>query len=411
MAGLKITNNKGTRRHLLAAGMVVGGALLLGGCTSVPDAVNPAEWYRSTMDFFDGDDKEGQAARKTNGEEEKDSHLKADRGKQPPGADKPFPSLASVPSGLGADRSERKYASVPSRQGDAVNVLSEEPQDKKPAPAQIASAPPPPQAAPAPAVTRAEPQSEPRAAPSSQSSTEATVPVRLRPPPPPGESVPTPSAVAPQAPRLTPPPGNQGGNQVAELPPQQPEPSLSYDPYATVVVSSGGMEMADQVAQAAPTARMPVMPTRSLSELTRAAPPMRQEMQQAPNYAPAFGGGQGLVKVATILFSNGSAALSARDRRILRDVAQLQRESGGRPVVIVGHASSRTRNMSPVRHSNVNYRLSQNRADTVARSLRAMGIPDQAMRIQAAGDTQPIYYEVMPAGEAGNRRADIYISY
>jgi outer membrane protein OmpA-like peptidoglycan-associated protein len=371
--------------------MVVGGVLLLGGCTSVPDAVNPAEWYRSTMDFFDGDDKEGQAARTSNGKEEKDSHLKADRGKQPPGADKPFPSLASVPSGLGADRSERKYASAPSRQGDAVNVLSEEPRDKKPAPAQIASAPPPPQAAPAPAV-------------------EAAAPVRLRPPPP-SESIPTPSAVAPQAPRLTPPPGNQGGNQVgnqvAELPPVQPEPSLSYDPYATVVVSSGGMEMADQVAQAAPTARMPVMPTRSLSELTRAAP----QMQQAPSYAPVSAGGQGLVKVATILFPNGSANLSARDRRILSDVAQLQRESGGRPVVIVGHASSRTRNMTPVRHSTVNYRLSQNRADTVARSLRAMGIPDRAMRVQAAGDAQPIYYEVMPSGEAGNRRADIYISY
>jgi outer membrane protein OmpA-like peptidoglycan-associated protein len=79
--------------------------------------------------------------------------------------------------------------------------------------------------------------------------------------------------------------------------------------------------------------------------------------------------------------------------------------------VIVGHASSRTRNMTPVRHSNVNYRLSQSRADTVARSLRVMGISNQAIKIQAAGDTQPIYYEVMPSGEAGNRRADIYISY
>ncbi|MEQ8194598.1 MAG: hypothetical protein RIB59_08930, partial [Rhodospirillales bacterium] len=188
MAGLPITgnnkNNKGGRVRLSAAplvyGAVFGGALLLGGCSSVPDAVNPAEWYKSTMDFFTGDDKEGQAARKAEEDKEKDSQLKADRGKVPPGADKPFPSLATVPSGLGAaDRSGRKYASAPSRQGDAVNVLSEEPQGKKPAPAPIASAPPPPKAAPAPAVTREAPKQMAQT-PSSQK----MEPVRLRPPPP-----------------------------------------------------------------------------------------------------------------------------------------------------------------------------------------------------------------------------------
>ncbi|MEQ8192845.1 MAG: OmpA family protein, partial [Rhodospirillales bacterium] len=132
-----------------------------------------------------------------------------------------------------------------------------------------------------------------------------------------------------------------------------------------------------------------------------------QPMQAAPRYAP----GQGMTKVATILFSNGSASLSSRDRQILGQVAQLQRESGGRPVVIVGHASSRTRNMNPVRHTNVNYRLSQTRANVVAQALGRYGISRQAMQVQAAGDTQPIYYEVMPSGEAGNRRADVYISY
>jgi len=89
----------------------------------------------------------------------------------------------------------------------------------------------------------------------------------------------------------------------------------------------------------------------------------------------------------------------------------LQRESGGRPLVVVGHASSRTRDMNPSKHRNVNLRLSQNRANKVARALRRLGIPGQAVQIQAVGDAQPVYYEVMPSGEAGNRRADIYMSY
>ncbi|HBC09562.1 MAG TPA: hypothetical protein DC046_18565, partial [Rhodospirillaceae bacterium] len=34
-------------------------AVLLTGCSSVPDAVNPAEWYKSTVDLFSGDKSAG----------------------------------------------------------------------------------------------------------------------------------------------------------------------------------------------------------------------------------------------------------------------------------------------------------------------------------------------------------------
>ena len=67
------------------------GTSALNACSKVPDAVNPAEWYRGTADFFAGEDKA--KGRKDGGRE---SGLVADRGKAPPGADKPFPNLASV---------------------------------------------------------------------------------------------------------------------------------------------------------------------------------------------------------------------------------------------------------------------------------------------------------------------------
>ncbi|MCH8238235.1 MAG: hypothetical protein IIC06_08695, partial [Proteobacteria bacterium] len=113
------------------------GTSALNACSKVPDAVNPAEWYRGTVDFFAGEDKaKGQ---KDGGRE---SGLVADRGKAPPGADKPFPNLASVDrqagargsirGGLSADPERPRYAPAISRQGEAENPLQAK---RAPAPA------------------------------------------------------------------------------------------------------------------------------------------------------------------------------------------------------------------------------------------------------------------------------------
>ncbi|MGA0393817.1 MAG: OmpA family protein [Rhodospirillales bacterium] len=399
-----IPQNRLIKGQHAAFGLVFGLTAVLSGCSSVPDAINPVEWYKSTEEFFTGDDKEGQTARKT---DTKDNQLKADRGKPAPGADKPFPNLSKVPSGLRADTEGRKYAKQISRQGEAKNVLTKDPEPAKPAPApaQVASTPPPPVASPAPPVSRAQAKMNPPS-----TAQKSLPPVRLRPPP--QMRAPEPSPALPPAPKLREP-----SQQLATMPaprmvqPTQPAPSLSYDPFATVVVSSKGMEMdrnSRSQAMMAQPMQQQVLPSRSLAQLTqRATPgyPAGAVMARQPAL------GQGMVKVATILFPNGSSRLSVRDRQILSDVAQIQRESGGRPLVVVGHASSRTRDMNPARHRNVNLKLSQTRANRVARALRRLGVPGQSVQTQAVGDSQPIYYEVMPSGEAGNRRADIYINY
>lgn len=114
--------------------------------------------------------------------------------------------------------------------------------------------------------------------------------------------------------------------------------------------------------------------------------------------------------VATIQFGHGSAALSSHDRSVLRQVVELQRRYGAR-VRVIGHASSRTGNMSLASHQMANFVTSTERAQSVAAALQAMGVPLQALTVAAVSDNEPLYYEVMPSGEAGNRRTEIYLDY
>tara|TARA_R110000787_G_scaffold47699_2_gene115415 strand:+ start:320 stop:880 length:561 start_codon:yes stop_codon:yes gene_type:complete len=141
----------------------------------------------------------------------------------------------------------------------------------------------------------------------------------------------------------------------------------------------------------------------------------------APSYGPGdarFGNGQpaGTVgagtgvageRAAIISFEGGSANLSEADRNRLRTVAELFRQRGG-AVRVEGHASSRTRDMDPVRHQMVNFDVSLNRANAVARELIRNGVPAESVFVAALSDSQPIFYEVMPAGDEGNQRVEIY---
>lgn len=114
--------------------------------------------------------------------------------------------------------------------------------------------------------------------------------------------------------------------------------------------------------------------------------------------------------VATIQFADGSASLSGHDQAILRQVVALQKQHGG-VLRVIGHASSRTDNMSWNRHDQANLKVSQGRARSVMRSLMELGATKSALYVGAAADNEPIYQEAMPSGEAGNRRTEIYLDY
>jgi flagellar motor protein MotB len=377
------------RRPLFAGAMFV--ALTgLTGCSSVPDAVNPAEWYKSTVDFFAGEDGEGKV-------QQEGASQTADA-KPIPGEDKPFPKLSSVPErpsqpvqgGLVADTEKRKYAQPIARQGQATEMLA----------AQPPAAPPAPTATPktTPAVTPVQPA--PPAMPAAPVAP-APMPSAMASAPAPA-SMPTPSepnfaSIVPKKIQLTPPAS-------APTMPANAMASIADDAYTTVVVSSNGVEMAGGAAVAPAPAPAASAPAPQIATAPAAATPSFASALTRP----AQGGISG-TKVATILFQNGSSGLSGHDRRILREVVRLHQQRGGN-VTVVGHASSRTRNMDPVKHKMVNYRLSADRAAKIAAELRGLGLDPAALLVDARSDSMPLYYEIMPSGEAGNRRAEIYFT-
>ena len=115
-------------------------------------------------------------------------------------------------------------------------------------------------------------------------------------------------------------------------------------------------------------------------------------------------------QVASIPFSSGSSALNSTGRAALKQVVKLHREFGGH-VRVIGHASQRTRDMDLNSHSLVNFQVSLDRATAVSMELTRLGVPALAVLVDARSDNEPLSYEYMPAGEAENRRADVFIEF
>jgi len=118
----------------------------------------------------------------------------------------------------------------------------------------------------------------------------------------------------------------------------------------------------------------------------------------------------GVPPTEIIYFSDDTTNLSkSAMSQVHSAVAAFQAGGGAGTVKVVGHASSRTGNMPVERHLEVIFQKSQARANAVAQALIRAGIPADKVQIEAVGDSQPIYYESMPKGEDGNRRAEIYV--
>ncbi|NQV83770.1 MAG: OmpA family protein [Rhodospirillales bacterium] len=359
------------------AWMVLGVVLstsFIGACSRVPDAVNPAEWYRGTVDFFAGEDADPKAA--------KDSDLVADRGKAPPGSDQAFPNLASVDAqarardnvggGLSADSQRPKYAPTIQRQAAASSKLRDRP---SPAPVATATQPatqPAPRATPKPVVARA-----PVAAPGQPEMAKPAPSPQFAPPVLTADQKSTQDRLSRQLAEIR----SRAADSQSAPSVVSNTPTSDYE-VATLVISSNGIVSGQSGATAVQ------------ASLDSAASPVSSGEE---------------VKVATILFTNGSSKLRAADTRILGAVVRLQRKQGGQ-IRIVGHASSRTRNLAPIQHKMANFKISVDRADRVAAALVRLGVSNKNIQIAAVSDAEPAYYEFMPSGEAGNRRTVVYLT-
>ncbi|MDA0654489.1 MAG: OmpA family protein, partial [Proteobacteria bacterium] len=135
-------------------------------------------------------------------------------------------------------------------------------------------------------------------------------------------------------------------------------------------------------------------------------------VERALGVAPAAGRAPMAPMVAagapqTVRFAHDSAALNAEARARIAEVAARYKEVGGR-VRIVGHASSYTRDMNLAEHMLANFLVSADRARAVADELMRQGVAPEALIVDAVGDSQPLVTEAMPAGQAANRRVEIF---
>jgi outer membrane protein OmpA-like peptidoglycan-associated protein len=312
--------------------------LVLSGCSYVPDAVNPVEWYKDTTGLF-GDDEEVEVSE--TGPDADANALKTLRASDViPGANKDYPKLSSVP-----DAPTKEERQKITEGGLAADIVDRHYSDEvvPPAPAAVVPPPVPPTA-------------------SGILSTPPPMPELGRPPVgAPRESVT--SASVKNAPKTV--------KDALKTPPQLSPPS-----------SSEGMS-GDEV-----------------------------KVKNIPNSPKKFNARRTTIssKVGLIQFGSGSAELSSADRRKLKRIADSQKKDGG-TLRVIGFSSSSTGNMDQLKHQLLNFNISMRRANSVAAVLMEYGVTSKSLYVEAQSDSKPIYLEVMPAGEAGNRRTEIYLEH
>jgi outer membrane protein OmpA-like peptidoglycan-associated protein len=389
------TIGAGARRVANSAFAVLAG-LWLAGC-SVPDSVNPINWYRDAMGLSDNDLPEDTR----------------NSGNLAEGSKRDYPNLATVPppptralstaerdaltQRLVSDRANAKYiddqlrggpstaAAPPPRPPSSASAAATVPAPAEPpaapreaaapAPSVAASAAPPP--APAPPPTPAPP---PAATSTAAPAAEAAPFVSLTAPPP-TASPPTAPAEAAATPA---PPAVDESGQPRESPLTSPsvrsvpEPEAPRAPPPPPSLARGG--------GAAPTP-----PPAS----TPSSAPAPQLASRRPASEPAAAGGS---PVAQVTFPDNSARLTPSDRRIVGEVVPLQRQNGG-ALRVVGYAAA-GRGAGAAQQL-AHFRIALDRANAVASALAQAGVaPDQIIV-----ETAP------PTGESGvaANRAEIFL--
>jgi len=344
---------------------------LLGGCAYLPEYVDPIDWADSANEWVTGS---------ILGEESGDDIASAE-GSSAPGEEDPFPDLESVPderpsvrsleqrenlaNDLLADRAGARYEDEPS-------TISPNPLEGREVPAVTPEIE---------EISGLDPSQLDRLNSSAPSPANAELTTQGG-----GETI---QLANRKLTEVMPNVSQNSGEQEFVIPPpavpEFPEWSSVEEYFDKLFKSSGGWgSSAGHYASA-------VVP----SEKTEAMLPEQQFMKR---------------HAAVIYFGHGSSKLSNADKEVLGEVAKAVTGSSGR-VSVVGHASSRTKTNDVLKHNVANYETSLARAESVAAELILQGVPSSRVSVHAMADGQPDYSEATRLGEAGNRRANIYIEY
>lgn len=365
--------------------------LTVAACSSVPDAANPVEWYKGTVGWVTGKDKD---------EADEDTPRDSEARRASSGGDEAFPSLSSVPDraprassakqrekmvdGLISDREHARYGE---------DVVPEPPAPRRKASTEQARSPAPV----APSVpTNEVPQ--PRTAPPAES------PPAAAPPGPQSRLHPVSATGRPQP--LVEPHGARGGFRQAA-----PDPYFQgdLDDLDTVVVSGAGTKRNKTAKQARASGGRQIASATFGDSGTFSNGSVMVDTS-------AIDGGWGYdgpapaapaaanesYQVGTVSFRSGSSRLSSEGQMTVRDAAAAWREHGGQ-VRVVGFASSGGGANSERRMADL--QVSQQRAETVANELIDSGISANDIVIDAVTDGR------RGAGGSAGPRAEIFLDF
>ena len=356
--------------HGVTGLVLMGTIFATAGCSYVPDALNPVEWYEDVVSLFE--DEETMEAREV-------------AGTPVPGASQRYPSLATVPP-------RPAGASTPEQRTVIARGLVADRRQARAAAQAMTSSPP--------AMTSSVPVTALAPTFGSQLATAPTQPPAPMPAPKFASQAATPS-IQPPSPMPVPAAGSSspGGSDALVSQTYRSQLALSAPTVST--------------APAGPTASPSLTGARPAPLSTAAvgaATPPSSALPLQPLSRLGFNGSAVSYRAASLRFKTGSARIGKGDRKKLREVAALQRKHNAM-LRIIGHASSRTRDLDPVTQQIVNFRISVDRAHAVARELVRLGVPPGKLNIGAKSDQERVFYEFMPAGETENQRAEIYIEY
>jgi outer membrane protein OmpA-like peptidoglycan-associated protein len=407
-------------------------------CSSIPDWVDPTNWIGGGPS--DSEQSPGETP---------------DLATLP---DRPTPTSTAeeqkqVAESLDADRTRAKYSADALRGGTEAEAAPPPPASAPPEQQQIAAQEPAPSPAAAPAPAPAV------AAATSDSSDTVTVPQGDTAP-----AAPQPSAApqsAPDAAPLPPAPAPALNSEAPAAASSAPPPAPTYSapapaPARTAVASVDPSDAAlgfkpstapaldPSIGQFVPapilaryeqTASDAGMPGSQIAMVTPAPAPKKTARAKAVGGPVSMGGAvvanmdamqssqsstsqqpsvyanpQGLPPASVVYFPGDGTLLNAQGRAQVHAAVQSFKQSGAKGFIrVVGHSSSRTTNMPLEQHLVLIFNKSQDRANAVAKECIREGVPASRVLVEAVGDSQPVYYESMPKGEDGNRRAEIFL--
>ncbi|RAU20149.1 hypothetical protein CU669_19860 [Paramagnetospirillum kuznetsovii] len=346
-------------RHAIIVGKSVVAAALIAGCSWVPDAANPVEWYKGIANTISSDETPEIASPRRPDGSFPDVTATPDQARKP------------LPKGLSADRENSKYAESVKREPAPTKQLAKRTQ---PAQTQVAQASPGQSAAAQNGKGGYQPSLDRRMQGARDDGPNA----------PPSTAPGGPPARA-DVPDYIPTKRTVLSDHYAKRLAESAAATNKNDPFATVPPPRSEASYNQPVHTYAVPANAPVGYGRAAyaSDVSYGTPDL-----VAPRGTKAIRGTKGVsvpsgpaasFEVAAVQFGR-DGGLTAADRAALKQVAQLQRQSGG-VVRVLGLSSS-----GPISFvGGDDEEVATQRANMVAKALTGMGVP--ARKVLVAADT------------------------